>query len=30
MIGHAEFDLDGFQVYGEKNWGVGGFPARWW
>lgn len=30
MIGHAEFDLDGFRVCGEKNWRVGGFPARWW
>jgi Tocopherol cyclase len=29
-IGDAEIDLGGFQVYGEKNWGAGGFPGRWW
>ncbi len=23
-------DLAGFEVYAEKNWGVGGFPDRWW
>ena len=33
--GHAEvggerWDLDGWQVYGEKNWGAGGFPEAWW
>ncbi|MCA1005991.1 tocopherol cyclase family protein [Rhodococcus hoagii] len=24
------WDLDGAQVYGEKNWGRGGFPDAWW
>ena len=24
------WDLDGAQVYGEKNWGRGGFPEAWW
>jgi hypothetical protein len=33
--GHVEAgpttaDLGGFQAYAEKNWGSGGFPARWW
>ena len=23
-------DLDGATVYGEKNWGPGGFPDAWW
>lgn len=23
-------DLAGYDVYAEKNWGVGGFPDRWW
>lgn len=23
-------DLDGAEVYAEKNWGAGGFPERWW
>ena len=23
-------DLDGATVYGEKNWGRGGFPPAWW
>lgn len=22
--------VDGWQVYGEKNWGRGGFPESWW
>jgi hypothetical protein len=30
IIGDAELDLDGFEVYAEKNWGAGGFPGRWW
>jgi hypothetical protein len=30
IIGDREIDLDGFQVYAEKNWGTGGFPGRWW
>lgn len=24
------WDLDGAQVYGEKNWGSAGFPDAWW
>lgn len=33
--GHAVIDgerveIDGWQVYGEKNWGRGGFPDAWW
>jgi hypothetical protein len=33
--GHAVIDgerweLDGCRVYGEKNWGRGGFPVAWW
>ena len=33
--GHAvvdgeRVDVDGWQVYGEKNWGRGGFPDAWW
>lgn len=24
------WDLDGAQVYGEKNWGKAGFPDSWW
>ena len=30
IIGDVAVDLDGFQVYAEKNWGAGGFPGRWW
>ena len=30
IIGDTDLDLDGFSVYAEKNWGAGGFPARWW
>ncbi len=29
-IGDTELDLDGFEIYAEKNWGAGGFPGRWW
>jgi hypothetical protein len=29
-IGGREIDLDGATVYGEKNWGRGGFPPAWW
>ena len=29
-IGGRELDLDGATVYGEKNWGRGGFPPAWW
>lgn len=30
VIDGQQLDLDGFAVYGEKNWGAGGFPDRWW
>ena len=30
IIGDEEIDLEGFQIYAEKNWGAGGFPGRWW
>ncbi|CAM2984650.1 Tocopherol cyclase [Prescottella defluvii] len=30
VVGGERWDLDGAQVYGEKNWGRGGFPASWW
>jgi hypothetical protein len=31
VVGEDSWDLDGWQVYGEKNWGKGGFPeASWW
>lgn len=29
-IDGREIDLDGASVYGEKNWGRGGFPPAWW
>jgi len=29
-IDGREIDLDGATVYGEKNWGRGGFPPAWW
>ncbi len=29
-VGEETWDLDGWQVYGEKNWGKGGFPDSWW
>lgn len=29
-IAGREIDLDGASVYGEKNWGRGGFPPAWW
>src|SRR4051794_17219557 len=29
-IGGREIDLDGATIYGEKNWGRGGFPPAWW
>ena len=29
-LGGDEWSLDGTQVYGEKNWGKGGFPDSWW
>jgi hypothetical protein len=30
VLGGEEIDLDGFEVYAEKNWGRAGFPAWWW
>lgn len=29
-VGADTWELDGWQVYGEKNWGKGGFPDSWW
>lgn len=29
-IGDETIELDGAQVYAEKNWGRGGFPDHWW
>jgi len=29
-IAGREIDLGGATVYGEKNWGRGGFPPAWW
>src|SRR5689334_22645292 len=30
QVGDQTWTLDGWQVYGEKNWGKGGFPDSWW
>ncbi|MBJ8348814.1 tocopherol cyclase family protein [Antrihabitans sp. YC2-6] len=30
QLGGESWSLDGAQVYGEKNWGKGGFPDSWW
>ena len=30
VIDGQSWDLTGAQVYGEKNWGKGGFPESWW
>jgi hypothetical protein len=30
VLGGEEWELDGWQVYAEKNWGRGGFPDSWW
>ncbi|MCX6395324.1 MAG: tocopherol cyclase family protein [Propionibacteriales bacterium] len=30
VVGAETWDLDGWSVYGEKNWGKGGFPDSWW
>ncbi|HEX6248928.1 MAG TPA: tocopherol cyclase family protein [Nocardioidaceae bacterium] len=30
VVGDDTWDLDGWAVYGEKNWGKGGFPDSWW
>ncbi|WP_040438533.1 tocopherol cyclase family protein [Aestuariimicrobium kwangyangense] len=29
-VADDEFDFTDAQVYGEKNWGRGGFPEAWW
>jgi hypothetical protein len=29
-VGQQTWTLDGWSVYGEKNWGKGGFPDSWW
>ena len=29
-VGDDTWDLDGWTVYAEKNWGKGGFPDSWW
>jgi tocopherol cyclase len=29
-LGEERWDLAGWQVYAEKNWGRGGFPDAWW
>ena len=30
VLGDEVWELDGAQVYAEKNWGKGGFPDSWW
>ncbi len=30
VVGDESWDLDGWDVYAEKNWGKGGFPDSWW
>lgn len=30
VVGDHVWELDGWQVYAEKNWGKGGFPDSWW
>lgn len=30
VLGGVRTELAGWQVYGEKNWGRGGFPTAWW
>ncbi len=30
VVGGEEWDLDGWDVYAEKNWGRGGFPGSYW
>lgn len=30
VVGDQTWDLDGWTVYAEKNWGRGGFPESWW
>nr|WP_241732828.1 tocopherol cyclase family protein [Aeromicrobium phoceense] len=30
VVGDETWELDGWSVYAEKNWGKGGFPDSWW
>ncbi len=30
VVGKDKWDVDGWDVYAEKNWGKGGFPESWW
>ncbi|MDO5696879.1 MAG: tocopherol cyclase family protein [Dermatophilus congolensis] len=30
VVGGETWDLDGCEVYAEKNWGAEGFPDAWW
>jgi hypothetical protein len=30
VLGDTTWELDGWDVYAEKNWGKGGFPDSWW
>lgn len=30
VLGGESWELDGWDVYAEKNWGKGGFPESWW
>jgi len=30
VLGAETWELDGWDVYAEKNWGKGGFPDSWW
>lgn len=30
VVGSETWDLEGWSVYGEKNWGKEGFPDSWW
>ena len=30
VVGKETWELDGWSVYAEKNWGKGGFPDSWW
>jgi hypothetical protein len=30
VVGGERWELDGWQVYAERNWGAGGFPEAWW
>lgn len=30
VVGDETWELEGWSVYAEKNWGRGGFPESWW